>query len=164
MHACQRSIDRFLGGLEDVSSHSLKFATWTLSVLNAIREIRSRQDWTRDRVLRHQRQSLRDIVKWVWNYSPFYRAFYSDHGITKRQLPEITIEDLPLVRKEILMEHFDRLSLDPVIKRDKIENWIHSDTPLGRHTKDYVVMHTSGTAGTMGIFVHDRRSWTRFRG
>lgn len=25
-------------------------------------------------------------------------------------------------------------------------------------------MHTSGTGGTMGIFVHDRSSWTRFRG
>jgi len=136
---------------------------WTLSVIKAIRDIKSRNHWTRERILSHQRQSLRDLVTWAWQYSPFYREFYSDHGITEHQLPEITVVDLPIISKEILMEHFDRLSLDPLIRRDKIENWIHSDAPLGRYTNDYVVMHTSGTAGTMGIFVHDKRSWTRFR-
>ncbi|MBT5928394.1 MAG: phenylacetate--CoA ligase family protein [Verrucomicrobia bacterium] len=136
---------------------------WTLSVIKAMRDIQSRKDWTRDRILRHQRERLRDLIYWAWHHSPFYREYYSDHGITENQLPEITVEDLPIIRKEILMEHFDRLSRDPLIKRDKIERWIHSDAPLGRYSKDYVVMHTSGTAGTMGIFVHDRTSWTRFR-
>lgn len=62
------------------------------------------------------------------------------------------------------MEHFDQISQDPLLKRGRIEAWLHSDAPLGRYMKDYVVVHTSGTVGTMGIFVHDRASWTRFRG
>jgi phenylacetate-CoA ligase len=142
---------------------SYKEAMWTLSVIKAIRDIKSRKDWTRERILSHQRDRFRDLIHWTWHHSPFYREYYSDHGIKEHQLPEITVEDLPIISKEILMDHFDLLSQDPMIMRDKIERWIHSDAPLGLYTKDYVVMHTSGTAGNMGIFVHDKRSWTRFR-
>ena len=61
------------------------------------------------------------------------------------------------------MEHFDAISRDPLLRREKLERWIESDDPppyAGR----YVVIHTSGSSGNTGIFVHDRTAWTRTRG
>lgn len=137
---------------------------WTLGVINAIRLIESREDWTREKILAHQRDRFRELLTAVWQRSPFYREFYLAHGIREAELPDITVTDLPIINKEVLMEHFDRISEDPLLRRDKIEAWVHSDAPLKRYSKKYVVVHTSGTGGTMGIFVYDRIGWTRFRG
>ena len=136
---------------------------WTLSVIKAMRLIRSRKNWTREQILAHQRERFHELLAAVWSRSPFYRDYYRDHGITEAQLPEITPDDLPVINKEILMENFDRVSEDPRLRRDKIEAWIHSDAPPGAYAKYYVVVHTSGTGGAIGIFVYDQTGWTRFR-
>lgn len=137
---------------------------WTSSVLQAIRDIESRAQWSREQALAHQSARFRALVTWAWRHSPFYRELFQSSGIAESCLPEINVRDLPIINKEMLMEGFDRVSEDPAIRRDKIEAWIHSDAPLGPYAKKYVVMHTSGTGGTMGLFVHDKTSWTRFRG
>ena len=137
---------------------------WTSAAIKAVVDIRARENWSREQILSHQEKSFRQLVSWAWNHSPFYHDYYQDHGIREAQLVDLTPRDVPMVSKELLMEHFDRISRDPLLSREKLERWIHSDAPMGRYANKYIVVHTSGTGGTMGIFVHDRIGWSRFRG
>ncbi|WP_066017873.1 hypothetical protein [Endozoicomonas atrinae] len=138
--------------------------SWLLSTLREAHEIRTRQNWSRQQILNHQQQNFTKLLNYVWEHSPFYRDYYSSHGITAESLADIKVTDLPIINKEILMDNFDTVSNDPFLKRRPLETWIHSDEPLGLYKNHYVVIHSSGSSGTMGIFAYDRHAWSRSRG
>ena len=73
------------------------------------------------------------------------------------------MRDLTVLNKEIVMEGFDRLSMDPLLRRDRLESWLHSDEK-NPYQKRHVVVHTSSLPGNMGIFVYDKTAWGRTRG
>jgi phenylacetate-coenzyme A ligase PaaK-like adenylate-forming protein len=115
-------------------------------------------------LLAYQDQRFRELLSNLWTHSPFYRDFYADHGIQERHLADVSVRDLPIVDKETLMENFDRISTNTILRRCEIEAWIHSDTSRGLYQDRYVVVHTSGSSGSLGIFVYDKSAWTRIRG
>lgn len=119
---------------------------WLVQSIRAKRLTDSRSAWTRQQVLEHQSDSLRSLLQHVWTHSPFYRDYYSDHGIAESELGDLTVRDLPIVNKEILMASFDRLSNDPLLRRDKLEQWIHSGAN-NPYAKRFMVVHTSGSSG-----------------
>ena len=137
---------------------------WLLPSLKNIRVIQKRAGWDRSQVLAYQEQQFRDLLRYVWNESPFYHGFYSDHGIREQDLADLTHQDLPILSKEILMESFDRISKNPVLRREPIEAWIHASTDSPIYEKQFLILHTSGTSGTMGIFAYDKHAWSRMRG
>ncbi len=135
---------------------------WLYSTLQSIRTIQARNDWDRSQVLAYQRESLTRLLAHLWAHSPFYRDFYFDHGIRDKDVGDLQVRDLPIITKDILMDHFDRVSNDPVLRRAPIEAWIHAGSePV--YEKRYLVLHTSGTSGTLGLFVYDKHAWTRMR-
>jgi phenylacetate-coenzyme A ligase PaaK-like adenylate-forming protein len=136
---------------------------WLESTMSSARLIEARSSWNRQQVLAHQEQSFRDLLRYVWENSLFYRDYYTDHGIKEADLPELAVGDLPIVTKEILMEGFDRISRDPVLRRDRLERWLHSDAQ-NPYEDRYVVINTSGSSGSTGIFVYDEAAWTRIGG
>ena len=121
---------------------------WLLSCLRQKRIIQSRSDWTRKQVLAYQQARFRDLLRYLWAEAPFYRDFYAAHGIRENHLADVSVRDLPIINKEILMDNFDRISKDPVLRRSPIEAWIHSDVtdkhyenryfaPSGRKTSQH---------------------------
>ena len=100
---------------------------WLAESLRSKRLIESREGWTRSQLLDHQERSLYDLLRHVWDHSPFYRDYYAQHGIKQGDLCQLGVRDLPVLNKEIVMEGFDRLSLDPLLRRDRLERWLHSD-------------------------------------
>ena len=136
---------------------------WLAESLRSKRLIESRADWTRAELVGYQQRCFHDLLEFVWAHSPFYRETYAQHGIREHELAELSVEDLPILNKEIVMEGFDRLSNDPLLKRDRLEAWLHGDT-RNPYEKRYMVVHTSGSSGTMGIFVYDKSAWARTRG
>ena len=136
---------------------------WLASTFQNIRLIQKRSGWGRQQVLDYQQAQLRSLLDYLWNESPFYREYYAGHGIRESDLPEISVQDLPIITKEILMENFDRISKDKDLRRDAIEAWIHSGKP-GIYRKRFVILHTSGSSGTLGIFAYDKAAWGRMRG
>jgi len=108
----------------------------------------------------YQQLSLKRLLNHVWQSSPFYKDFYSSHGIRERDLPELRIQDLPLLTKTILMENFDQAVTDPRLRRSELEQWIqrHPD-PKERFSEAFIVIHSSGTSGSLGIFVYSPREW-----
>ena len=136
---------------------------WLLSALRSKRLIAARSGWSRKQLLDHQERRFRELLEFVFTRSPFYREYYASHGIRRTDLPEIGVRDLPMTDKTLLMENFDRISTDPVLRRGLLEPWLTT----GRETLyegRYVVVHTSGSSGSLGIFVFDKAAWTRIRG
>ena len=137
---------------------------WILPTLRNMRLIHSRSKWSREQVLAYQESALRELLRWAWANSPFYHDYYADHGIAESDLGDISVGEVPIVGKELLMENFDRISKDPALKREPIEAWIHSGGSELLYDKRFVVIHTSGSSGTLGLFAYDRHAWTRMRG
>src|SRR5262245_32832230 len=105
-------------------------------------------------------QRLRRLLDHVWKRSAFYRDLYRSHGIREDDLPEISVQDLPCLTKTALMENFDLAVTDPRLKRSEIERWIQANPdPTERFSDAFVVIHSSGTSGNMGIFVYSSREW-----
>jgi phenylacetate-coenzyme A ligase PaaK-like adenylate-forming protein len=114
----------------------------------------------RERIVRRQRQSFRELLAFAWKHSSFYRDFYQSHGIREEDLPELSVTDLPFLTKQILMDHFDVAVTDPRLHRTELDEWIDKDRdPRQRFHEDFIVIHSSGSSGNMGIFVYDRTAW-----
>ncbi|NIR27867.1 MAG: phenylacetate--CoA ligase family protein [Gammaproteobacteria bacterium] len=116
----------------------------------------------RHEVLAIQQRNLRRLLTYVWHCSPFYRRFYADHGLCERDLGEVGIRDLPPTSKDVLMAHFDCVVTDEQLRLADLQAWIERDTPpASLFARKFIVLHTSGSSGRMGIFVYDRAAWRR---
>jgi putative adenylate-forming enzyme len=108
--------------------------------------------WTRDRLERHQSQSLDALRRFAFERSPFYRRFHK--GLEDRPL-----EALPVLTKSILMEDFDQLVTDPDVRLADVEKFMAGDPGFALFRGRYVVLLTSGTTGMRGVFLFDPREW-----
>ena len=103
---------------------------------------------------RRQRARLAEMVAFARAHSPYYRALYKD-------LPE-TVEDpvlLPVTDKKTLMARFDDWVTDRAVTIEKARPFVENPDLFGKQfLGKYLVVTTSGTTGTHGIFLTDKRS------
>jgi len=79
-------------------------------------------------------------------------------------LDEIQLADLPPINKEIMMANFDALVCDPAVTRAGVEKFLRERSDLkARYQGRYHVAHTSGSTGSLGIFVYGPRDWDRMQ-
>ncbi len=115
---------------------------------------------TRESLLRDQHRSFHELLRFAWGRSKFYRDYYSSYGIKDTNLDEISIGDLPFLSKKPLMEHFDAAVTDPRLKKTELEQWMEDNPDPGENfRKDFIVIHSSGSSGQIGIFVYDQIAW-----
>jgi phenylacetate-CoA ligase len=124
-----------------------------LKVLALRHRLRQRDRWTRPQLEEHQDRALHRLRRHAYARSPFYRRFHK--GVTDRPLG-----DLPILTKEMVMEHFDELVTDPTVRLADVE--VHLATLSGgdelfngRHR----VASTSGSTGRRGLFLWDPDEW-----
>lgn len=103
---------------------------------------------------RRQRTRLAEMVAFARANSPYYRELYKD-------LPE-RVEDhklLPVTSKKQLMARFDDWVTDREVTIEKARPFVENPDLFGKQFLDkYLVNTTSGTTGTHGIFLTDKRS------
>ena len=100
------------------------------------------------------------LLNYAWKHSVFYREYYGSHGIKEKDINEVTVRDLPFVTKKILMEHFDAVVTNSRLRKRELEQWLNDNQdPREDFHKDFVVIHSSGSSGSVGIFVYDRNAW-----
>ncbi len=132
----------------------------SLELLRAVYAVRKAESLNNEQVQQLQDQRLKKLLKHTVANSRFYRRFYREHGINEGDLDEVRVEDLPIIDKNIMMENYDDFVTDPAIKQAGLEAFINeSPTPGSKYKKKYSVVHTSGSSGTIGLFVYGPREW-----
>ncbi|MDX2136469.1 MAG: phenylacetate--CoA ligase family protein [Chloroflexota bacterium] len=105
-------------------------------------------------IARRQRARLAEMVAFARGNSPYYRELYRD-------LPE-RVEDvslLPVTSKKTLMAHFDDWVTDREVTIETARPFVENPDLFGKQfLGKYLVITTSGTTGTHGIFLYDKRT------
>lgn len=105
-----------------------------------------RDRWTRQQVEAYQACALQACREYAYSHSPFYQRFH--RGLTDRPLQE-----LPVLTKAMLMEHFDELVTDRSIHLDDVRQYLTHSGGQERFLNRYRVMGTSGSTGQPGVFL-----------
>lgn len=122
------------------------------SVLRARAELRSHDRWSRDRLIGHQTRSLQELRRFAVANSPFYRDLHAGLG-------DAPLEDLPVVTKQMLMEHFDDFVTDRAIRLVDVEDYLDHASATDMFRGRYRVAATGGTTGRRGVFLADPTEW-----
>lgn len=123
-----------------------------LTVLPALRQLRKREQWSREQLEAYQAQALSQLRDFVYQHSPFYQRFH--RGLTDRALGE-----LPILTKTMMMENFDDLVTDRAIHLEDIRVRMSTLQSDQRYLDRYWVTATSGSSGQPGIFLFNRAEW-----
>jgi len=111
------------------------------------------ESWTRQQLLEYQAQALRDCREYAYAHSPFYQRFHQ--GLMDRPLQE-----LPVLTKPMLMEHFDELVTDRAIRLDDVRAYLARADSSKLFLDRYRITATSGSTGQPGIFLYSRAEGT----
>ena len=132
---------------------SVAFSLWRLMRLLWVRHQLSRRDkWTRNTLLRHQADALNDLRAHAYAKSPFYQRFHAG-------LQDAALQQLPVLTKKNLMEHWDELVTDRSLTLDKLREFVQEADAPRLFRKEYVVSTTSGSTGLKGVFAFNREEW-----
>jgi phenylacetate-CoA ligase len=115
--------------------------------------MRARERWTRQHLEAYQARELRALRDYACAHSPFYREFH-------KGLYEAPLQNLPVLTKSILMDHFDDLATDRAIHLGEVKAYVEDRRGDERFLGRYWVNSTSGTSGHPGLFVVNRDEWS----
>src|SRR5215510_10187824 len=104
------------------------------------------EHWTRQQLQHYQARALSVCREYAYAHSPFYQRFH--RGLTDRPLQE-----LPVLTKGMLMEHFDELVTDRDIRLEDVWHYLADPGGQERFLNRYRVMATSGSTGQPGVFL-----------
>ena len=121
-------------------------------VLLERRRLRQRESWTPQQVLAPQRTSVRRLRDLAVAESPFYRELH-------RNLGRAPLEELPVVTKSMLMQHFDDILTEHTLGLADIRSFRDRMTTGQLLSGRWYVSATAGTTGEPGLFVWGPREW-----
>lgn len=119
-----------------------------------VRDTRQARTASPEAIARRQRRRLAGLVAFAREHSAYYRERYRD-------LPE-HVDDptlLPVTSKPELMARFDDWVTDPAVTLEQAQAFVDDPSLIGQRFLDrYILMTTSGTTGTRGLFLLDQPS------
>lgn len=104
----------------------------------------------------HRDGQLRRVLRHAKAHSPFLAGLYRDINADG----PFRLQELPVVDKRMMMDHFDEWVTDPRLKLAGIERQIADDPDDQYYLGEYRIVATSGSSGLRGIFVYGRREWS----
>ena len=99
-----------------------------------------------------QKKNINKTLKHATANSPFYKHYYKGKEITEQ------FSDLPLVDKKMIMNNLDQVFTSSVLKRESLEKHL-ATTQADKRYQNNVIIHSSGSSGTIGIFAYNSKSW-----
>lgn len=129
-------------------------------MLLKICSIRAADNFSVAQIKNLQTRRFKNLLRHVLEKSIFYQRYYRQHGITLNNIENISLQDLPAINKKIMMDNYDDLVCDRLIKRKDLEIFLgNSHDPMEKYRNFYTVMHTSGSTGTVSLFVYGPNDW-----
>jgi phenylacetate-CoA ligase len=127
--------------------------------LRALYNLVQNQRLSRARLEAAHKRKFRKLVDLVRTRSPYYQAIIREHGIDPATC---TPSDFPILTKNDVIEHFDQIVTDPRVSRNRIAEFLSRSTdPQELFEREFHVVHTSGTSGTVGYFVYSHDAWIK---
>ncbi|MCL6526347.1 MAG: hypothetical protein K6T57_05625 [Thermaceae bacterium] len=123
-----------------------------LRILWQRRQLLARASWTRKQLLRHQAQGLSALREYASAHSPFYQRFHRGYF-------QAALNELPVLSKATMMEHFEEFVTDQVIQLKEVEAHLEKLKATERYRGRYYVNATSGSTGRRGIFLYSLLEW-----
>lgn len=124
-----------------------------LYLLQRMQKFREHDRWTPEQVSAYQVDALRRLREHTYVHSPFYQQFHK--GLFDRPL-----EELPVLTKANVMEHFDELVTDRSIHLEAVRAFLADSQRKKRYLNRYWVNATSGSTGVPGIFLFNATEWS----
>jgi putative adenylate-forming enzyme len=123
-----------------------------LQLLHHLQQMREHEHWDRRQLRAHQENRLRELRAYAYAHSPFYQRFH-------RGLMDRPLEELPVLTKQMMMEHFDELVTDRAIRLHAVQAHVQGLQGDARFLGRYWVNATSGSSGYPGLFLFDQADW-----
>ncbi len=135
-----------------------------MNFLKAYIEVKKAETLEHQQIQYLQLTRFRKLLRHVLQNSRFYRRYYHEHGISESDINNLTPQDLPVIDKQTVMENYDDVVCDPALKKEALERFIiESPDPRSKYKGIYRVLHTSGSSGTVGLFVYGPRDWAIYQ-
>jgi phenylacetate-CoA ligase len=117
-------------------------------------ELTAHDAWSRDRLLEQQRRRLDATLRHAVEASPYYQ------DVLRRSVDAGSpLEELPILTKSTLMEHWDRVVTDPRLRLRDVEEHLAGEHAGNLFLDEYRGCATSGTTGERAVLVYDRAGW-----
>lgn len=135
----------------------------SLHLLNGFIKSRLHEKMSRKQMLKLKEKKFRTILKYAYKNSKFYHNLYNSFGIKEPDLKKINIEKIPVINKKQFMDNMDDVFTVKDIKKEELLNFLKTNkNPTDLFKNKYHVAHTSGTTGTQGIFIYNKKEWNSF--
>jgi phenylacetate-CoA ligase len=123
-----------------------------VGLLRQIARLRAAEHWSPQQLRAHQASGLQHLRSHACSRSSFYQKFHAGKFSS-------ALNELPVLTKHILMEHFDELVTDPQARLRDARAYIANRNAQTKYLNRYLVSATSGSTGAPGIFLFDRHEW-----
>ena len=123
-----------------------------LKLLHSLEQLRKHESWSRPQLESYQAEALLNLRQYAYERSPFYQRFHK--GLMDRPLQE-----LPVLTKAMMMEHFDELVTDRNLHLEEIRANASQSEAGQRYQNRYWVNATSGSSGHPGFFLFNEEEW-----
>jgi phenylacetate-CoA ligase len=121
-------------------------------------EMLARLDWSADRLAEHRTTELRRLLRVAKDLSPWHRKRLAD--VDPDEIDQHTLERLPTMTKDDLMEHFDEIVTDDRLRLDIVESHLETLAAGDAYLLDrYHACASGGSTGRRGVFVYDWDGW-----
>ena len=124
-----------------------------MQVIWEMRRFQAREHWTHQQLEAHQSNALRNLRAYAYAHSPFYREFH-------KGCYEAPLQELPVLTKAMMMDHFDNLVTDRAIHLRDVQAYMANMRVGERFLGRYLINATSGTSGRPGVSIFNSVEWT----
>jgi phenylacetate-coenzyme A ligase PaaK-like adenylate-forming protein len=121
-------------------------------------EMIARIDWSADRLAAHRQDRLRALVTSAVARSPWHAKRLA--GLDVGRLDETSLDELPTMTKDDLMDRFDEVVTDKRLTLARVNDHLARLPQAGYLLDRYTAVASGGSTGRRGVFVYDWAEWT----
>ena len=119
-------------------------------------------NWSREKILKTQHESLRRLIGHAKQYSAWYRERLA--GIDPALATPDDLKRIPPMTKKDLMEHWDEIVCVPGVTLAEAEAFLKDFAGSAYFRDNHFLLTSGGSSGLTGIFLYDWHGWAVNRG
>lgn len=123
-----------------------------LDVIMKKRQFASQDRWNRQQIPAHQKRMIHILRQHAYEHSPFYQRFHAG-------LYDAPLDQLPVLTKAQMMEQFDSLITDRVVRLADIKRYMQDEKRSPSFLGRYVINATSGSSGHPAVVLWSQDEW-----